>query len=562
MPSTKRSKKEVSPQLEDNPNCEPPFAWPPNYEAEYERRRKHIEWINEDFVTRTVALKLFYAVEPVKFIEDWCTTYDPRNKAPLPRNMPFLLFPRQKQMVEWVVECINNGESGLCEKSRDAGATWLCAAISLWLYLFHPGSAIGWGSRKQDLVDRLGDPGSIFEKIRILLFRMPKFLMPEGFNRNIHCTFMKVINPENGSSIVGESGKAIGRGGRTTVFFKDESAHYEQAESIEAALSENTDVQIDISSVNGPANVFYRKRKAGEVWEPGKEIESGITRVFIMDWKHHPGKDQSWYDKKRAKAEREGLYHLFAQEVDRDYTASVDRLLIPLKHVKAAIDAHKVLKFKPEGERIAGLDVADEGGDKNALAGRHGVVLQFTKEWAEGDTGETANIASDVCKVRKYKNLQYDCIGVGAGVKAEANRLHKENLLHHVKFHPWNASNPPQQPNGRIIEGDNETPRNSEYFISLKAQSYWRLAQRFEKTYKAVVQGKSYPPEELISIDSDIDNLDQIEMELCQIRILIQEGTGKMKIDKQPDGASSPNVADSINICYNPVRANVRAGVW
>jgi hypothetical protein len=60
------------------------------------------------------------------------------------------------------------------------------------------------------------------------------------------------------STATGEAGDNIGRGGRTLGYFKDESAHYEHRDLIEAALGDNTNVQIDISSVNGLGNVFHR----------------------------------------------------------------------------------------------------------------------------------------------------------------------------------------------------------------------------------------------------------------------------------------------------------------
>lgn len=94
------------------------------------------------------------------------------------------------------------------------------------------------------------------------------------------------------------------------VYFKDESAHYERAERIEAALGDNTDVQIDISSVRGSASVFYRRRMAGEVWQPDKIMPKGKTRVFVFDWRDHPGKPQAWYDLRRTRAETEGLLHI------------------------------------------------------------------------------------------------------------------------------------------------------------------------------------------------------------------------------------------------------------
>jgi phage terminase large subunit len=218
--------------------------------------------------------------------------------------------------------------------------------LSVWLWLFWPGAAVGWGSRKEDLVDKIGDPKSVFDKIRKTIDYLPRELLPAGFDRKAHMAFMKVVNPETDASITGEAGDNIGRGGRTLVYFKDESAHYERPEAIEAALGDNTRVQIDISSVNGPGNVFYRRREAGIEWEPALSIPKGKTRVFVMDWREHPAKDQAWYDARKRKAEDDGLQHVFAQEVDRNYFAAVEGVIIPAEYVASAIDAHLKLGFR------------------------------------------------------------------------------------------------------------------------------------------------------------------------------------------------------------------------
>ena len=138
-----------------------------------------------------------------------------------------------------------------------------------------------------------------------------------------------------------------------------ESNEWQIAE-IEAALSENTRVQVDISSVNGLGNVFHRRREAGWDWVDGETPPPGRTVVFVMDWRDHPVKNQEWYDQKRQKAESEGLLHIFAQEVDRDYSAAVEGTIIPAEWVVSAIDAHIKLDMPEmmEGQWVAALDVA------------------------------------------------------------------------------------------------------------------------------------------------------------------------------------------------------------
>ena len=339
----------------------------------------------------------YYRTRPVEFIEDWCQTFDPRNAGTdKPTRLPLILFPRQRDFIEFLHECVKGETGGLVEKSRDMGATWLAVSFSVWLFLFVPGATVGWGSRKEALVDRIGDMSSIFEKIRFQLRSIPRQLWPVKFTED-NMSFMRIF-AASGESITGKSGDDIGRGGRTLIYFKDELAHYEHPESIEAALGDNTSVQIDISSVNGLGNVFHRKREGGIEWQPGTPAQRGKTNVFIMDWSDHPEKTQAWYREREARAIDEGLLHIFRQEVDRDYAASVDGVVIPAEWVKSAIDAHLKLEFKehPNDDCYAGLDVADGGVDRNALAIRQGVVLRAVEQWGERDTGVTTRRAPTV----------------------------------------------------------------------------------------------------------------------------------------------------------------------
>lgn len=531
-------------------------AWPPDYTAEFAARQRRLLKIRRDPNLRLGA-KEFYRTRPIEFIEHWVETYDPRNAGKeVPARMPFRLFRRQRDLVEFLLACLKGEENGLIEKCRDMGATWVCAAFSVWLWLYWPGAAVGWGSRKEQLVDKIGDPDSIFEKMRMIVTGLPREMLPEGFARDVHMTYMKIINPENGATITGEAGDNIGRGGRKLIYFKDESAHYERPEKIEAALGDNTRVQIDISSVNGLGNVFHRRREAGAEWTPGSPAHAGLTNVLIMDWRDHPAKTQAWYDRRKAKARADGLLHVFAQEVDRDYGASVEGVVIPADWVKAAIDAHIKLGFDDAGPWIGALDVADGGGDRNALALRRGVVLRSIEEWGERDTGMTARRAVASCEPCAPIELQYDCIGVGSGVKAETNRLNDEDLMPDgVHLVPWDAGAGVIDPNGHVEPGDEDTPLNKDFYTNLKAQGWWQLRRRFERTYRALNEpGFTWAPEDLISLPSDLPLLRQVEKELSQPTA----GKGarmRLIIDKTPEGTRSPNLADAIMMSFWPMPA-------
>jgi hypothetical protein len=119
--------------------------------------------------------------------------------------------------------------------------------------------------------------------MRILIRNLPREFLPQGFDEQEHMAQMRIVNPQSGSTITGDIGDNIGRGGRSLIYFKDESAHYVHAEMIEAALSGNARVQIDISSVHGLGTVFDRKIEAGVYWTPGKCQYRGarISSFFV-----------------------------------------------------------------------------------------------------------------------------------------------------------------------------------------------------------------------------------------------------------------------------------------
>src|SRR4051812_34784652 len=68
----------------------------------------------------------YYKNNPADFIEHWVDTFDPRNAGTLkPTRMPFVLFPRQREFIDFLYACSRSETHGLIEKSRDMGATWL-----------------------------------------------------------------------------------------------------------------------------------------------------------------------------------------------------------------------------------------------------------------------------------------------------------------------------------------------------------------------------------------------------------------------------------------------------
>lgn len=483
----------------------------------------------------------YYKTHPVEFIEHWMVTYDPRNALDdKPTTMPFILFPRQVDYIHWLQERVISKKSGAVEKCRDAGITEVSTAFSIWAWLFIDGFSIGWGSRKEMLVDRIGDPDSIFEKLRSKIDLLPKIFLPGGLDSNKHFNYMKIINPANGNTITGEAGINIGRGGRKSMYFVDEFAHCEKQEKIAASLGDNTNTQILISSVNG-INLFHSIAKA-----------NGGDDTFIFDWREDPRKNQDWYDERRADAEEKGLLAIFNQEVERDYLSAVDGIMIRPEWVRASIDAHIKLKFEGNGISQFGVDVSDEGGDKDSLTGRKGSIVSICESWnCKGDHDYSAGHATNLGIENSIDLLSYDSVGVGAGFKTAIK--HIENIEFTVNG--WNAGGGVVNPKAVVLEGKGKDKRtNKDFFLNARAQAWWEIRERFRKTFLAITANKEYSEHEMISICSEMNNREILITELCSPLMIYHNGMVKVESKKEMKsrGINSPDHADGFVMAFVP----------
>ena len=120
-------------------------------------------------------MREFYRENPADFINDWGIIVSPKNvELNLPAVVPFLLYPKQREWIEWVYDHWRGQKPGLTEKTRQMGFSWLAMAMSCTLCLFYDGMVIGVGSRKQDYCDIIGDPKSLIEKGRLFMRNLPQ----------------------------------------------------------------------------------------------------------------------------------------------------------------------------------------------------------------------------------------------------------------------------------------------------------------------------------------------------------------------------------------------------
>lgn len=515
----------------------------PNYTSIYAQRAALLQKLRKSPADLR-SIKVYYAEHPADFISDWGFTMDPRNAGTAtPVVMPFIPFPKQREWVEWVVEHWKSKKPGITEKSRDIGISWLSMALSVTLCLFRRNMVIGFGSSLEDNVDLSGDPSCLMYKGRMFLQNLPTEFRGEWDVSNKKCTaHMRIIFPETESAIVGDAGDNIGRGGRTAMFFVDESAHIERPKLIDASLSATTDCRIDMSSVVGMANSFAEKRHSGKI------------DVFTFNWRSDPRRDDAWAAKKEAELDPV----IWASEYEINYSASTEGVIIPFKWVQASVGLLEKLGISPTGAHLGALDVADRGMDKNAFAHRHGPALLGVRSWSGKDSDIYATTAKcfQLCDEFGLNGFEYDADGLGAGVRGDARVLNEQRTAPDERARPRGRGLlvTPFRGSGAVLYPERTvkgTDRKAEdFYANYKAQSWWSLRFRFQEAYKASI-GLPYDKDNLISIARDIPELSRLMAELSQPVYKINNA-GKILVDKQPDETMSPNLGDAVMIAFAP----------
>lgn len=521
--------------------------------------------------------------DPVFFVNEFVWTFDPREPVPF---IPFDLYEDQEKALLWLRDLIDRGKDGVFEKSRDMGATWLTAAFAVWAWLFRPGATIGFGSRKLELVDKIGDPKCIFDKIRFIIRNLTPWLLKAkapGYDPTKHDNFCKIINPANRATITGEGGDEIGRGGRTTIYFVDEAAFLPRPLLVDQALSANSRCKVYVSTPRGANNPFAVKRLSGKFpvftlhWrsDPRKtawcvvpldwegyivgegefagELEIGEN---ILDYGLGPAPEPPegykviypWYEELKLKEDPVTV----AQEYDIDYSASLEGVIVPAKWLRACVGL-----VLPKGLPVAGFDVAAGGSANNAYVLRRGPVIDRIDVWKEPGDPQTAAYDAAVRVLAKAEadgaaKVLFDVIGVGSGA-APAFKLARRKLSF-----SWTGVNVGESPTETVWP---DRMKSKEKFANLKAELWWRLRVRAERTYQYVVLGIGHPPEDLLSLPPGT-NTELLIAQASGVRFFETE-TGKIIVESKKQladrGVASPDVAEALVLSFAPQSLTSRA---
>lgn len=236
------------------------------------------------------------------------------------------------------------------------------------------------------------------------------------------------------------------------------------------------------------------------------------------------------------------------------YNDSVENSIILAEWFDSAVMAHDKLGWKPEGAIVTAHDPADNG-DARATVTRHGNVILDVNEETTLDINESCDKAMNIAIDKRSDFFVYDADGCGLGLRRQVSDFFEDSHCKYIAFRGGssceNAEMVHEMTNGRAI-------LVKDAYKNLRAQKYFEVAARFQKTYQAIEKGSYIDPNEMISIHSDCSNLAKLKAELCRIPQVYNTG-GQFQVMSKKDMMSrlkikSPNISDCVMMSYIQVR--------
>lgn len=245
------------------------------------------------------------------WFDNFAWTFDPRRS---PSELPLIPYEgKQTQYIYFLEGLLKNPRDVFTDKPRDVGATVLTTNWLLKHYLFDDYFNARIGSRKEDYVDRSGDPDTLFYKIDYTMARLPKWMIPDGWSDTLNRSYMRLTRPDNSNTIVGESANPnFARGGRQTLVLFDEIGFWPYARSAWESAGDVTAIRIAMTTPpeTGKSSFAYKLFSG----------QSGKVDVFQFDYTDIPSKNAEWVSAQRERRSREE----FEREILKSYTGTIE----------------------------------------------------------------------------------------------------------------------------------------------------------------------------------------------------------------------------------------------
>jgi hypothetical protein len=250
------------------------------------------------------------------FANVYCWTFIP-GRLPV----PFVLYDFQEDLLTWVLWLNKMHLTGILDKSRKMGLSWLTQVITAYLVLFFDNQIVYHLSITITEVDNR-TPDSLMGKFRMLLNELPEWMRGgwKEFGKSEEGEaidkLMEIKIPRTGSRVEGQlTGGQAARGGRSNMNVYDEFPFVENARETLNSATSVVDSKLFLGTVNGMNNEFARMR-----WKPGALVKS-------YHWSVHPLKDEKWSILERS----DPIFDVerWAQEYDMQYETSTSGRVYP-----------------------------------------------------------------------------------------------------------------------------------------------------------------------------------------------------------------------------------------
>lgn len=303
----------------------------------------------------------------------------------------------------------------------------------------------------------------------------------------------------------------------------------------------------------GPVYKTYVRPYIDQITDKGYYEDDNIyvCKTSIYD---NPFASQKALDTCEALKERDFKKWLwvYGGEPYGDYTDSI----IEPEWFDAAIDSHIKLGWEPLGVRSCGFDPADTG-DAKATAHRHGSYVEKVDMWTDGEIPEAIKRAFSNCSDMHDEFQVYDANGLGASIKVYLDMVSVSKTLTPIQFFDAGGVDNPDEWYEQPSESNNNRGiKNKDRFQNKRSQYFAYLADRFQATYNAVHKGIYTDPSKMISINSEIKDIDKLKSELIKIK-RVRGNNNYFQIQSKKDaikeGIKSPNMADAVKMSFaNP----------
>lgn len=258
------------------------------------------------------------AADPAYALLLYGVIFEPRLRGGRGGVQPFIPFGWQVDLIRWFeARMAEDMGDGYVSKARGIGATWVFCWLALhgWLWKTPFDSLLV--SRNAEQVDKTGDKKSMFNKVDFFMEHLPARLIPKGYDPKEHRFTRLLINPSNGNTISGDATTVkAGRGDRVTFILYDEAAAIPAFSEVWGTGQGTTDHRFAISTESiEEGDDWYR------MWSSAKANNPDV--VFELDWWRNPFMDNAWAKASRARAEADGLGHIWDREYGRDRMAGL-----------------------------------------------------------------------------------------------------------------------------------------------------------------------------------------------------------------------------------------------